>query len=327
MTRISRRRLLRSATTLGLGAAIAGCTQQAATVAPAATLAEAEPTTATTSIAPSAEATSAEATTTPEPTAPAAAAAVEYGPEGVVLSEEVPEGAAYMAIVHGESPEAMVNRAIEALGGIGRFVQSGYDVIIKPNICNPNYDNEYASTTNPEVVAALVKLCLGAGAGRVRVMDLPFEGTCDQVYYRSGIQAAVEAAGGEMEVMAPHKYVEVPIPGGKDLRSWEFYPPGGAARVDGDGRRAHLAGQRPHRRQPVRREADQYDHRQPRHGGHRHLRHVAVRPATQRHRLYRGLGPPGPGHVGSEPNRGARNRCLNVHPNARPWPAGGSAAG
>jgi uncharacterized protein (DUF362 family) len=137
----------------------------------------------------------------------------------------VPEGAAYMAIVHGEDAEAMVGRAIEMLGGIGRFVQQGYDVIIKPNICNPNYDNEYASTTNPEVVAALVKLCLGAGAKRVRVMDLPFEGTCDQAYFRSGIQAAVEAAGGEMEIMAPHKYVEVAIPGGQDLKSWEFYQP------------------------------------------------------------------------------------------------------
>ena len=46
-------------------------------------------------------------------------------------------------------------------------------MIIKPNICVAYNSFEYAATTNPEVVATLVELCLGAGANRVRVMDFP----------------------------------------------------------------------------------------------------------------------------------------------------------
>ena len=70
----------------------------------------------------------------------------------------------------------MTRRAVAAIGGIERFVSNGDNVIIKPNICTDYYTYEYAATTNPEVVAALVQLCLGAGAKRVRVMDNPSAG-------------------------------------------------------------------------------------------------------------------------------------------------------
>ena len=42
---------------------------------------------------------------------------------------------------------------------------------------------------------------------------------------RSGIKAAVEAAGGELELMNPAKYLEVEIPQGQDLKKWYFYSP------------------------------------------------------------------------------------------------------
>ena len=112
-----------------------------------------------------------------------------------------PAGAAYLAVARGENPTTLVQRSIDALGGIGRFVKSGNDVIIKPNICVSYRTPEYAATTNPEVVAALVALCLGAGAKRVRVMDHPFSGGAEEAYATSGISEAVSAAGGEMEVM------------------------------------------------------------------------------------------------------------------------------
>jgi uncharacterized protein (DUF362 family) len=135
------------------------------------------------------------------------------------------EAPAYLAAVHGEDPEAITRRAILALGGMERFVSPGYDVIVKPNICNANHGYEYASTTNPTVVATLVRLCLEAGAQRVRVMDNPFAGSGEQAYARSGIREAVEAAGGEMEIMARHRFVESEIPQGVDLKSWLFYKP------------------------------------------------------------------------------------------------------
>jgi uncharacterized protein (DUF362 family) len=119
----------------------------------------------------------------------------------------------------------MAQAVLRALGGIERFVKRGDDVIVKPNICVAYHSYEYAATTNPEVVAAVVQLCLGAGAGRVRVMDQPFGGTASQAYARSGIEEAVRAAGGEMEQMAGLKFQDTPIPAGLDLSSWSIYGP------------------------------------------------------------------------------------------------------
>lgn len=126
-------------------------------------------------------------------------------------------------MARGESPTAIVQAALKALGGIERFVKPGNEVIIKPNICTAYYTYEYAATTNPEVVAALVKLCLGAGAKRVRVMDYPFGGTPEQSYAKSGIAEAVKAAGGQMEVMASIKFQDTAIPLGKSINKWKVY--------------------------------------------------------------------------------------------------------
>ena len=117
----------------------------------------------------------------------------------------------------------MVRRAMAALGGMERFVQPGFNVVIKPNICVAYHSYEYAATTNPWVVAGLVKLCREAGARRVRVMDMPFGGTPEEAYLISGIQEQVLAAGGEMEVMPQFKFVPADIPDGRDLRSCEIY--------------------------------------------------------------------------------------------------------
>jgi len=130
---------------------------------------------------------------------------------------------AYLSVARGPDPAAITSRAIAALGGMERFVRSGDDVIIKPNICVDYHPPEYAATTNPTVVATLVSLCLGAGARRVRVMDTPFGGTPETAYAVSGIRDAVEAAGGEMEVMSPVKFAEFDIPDGRQITSWRIY--------------------------------------------------------------------------------------------------------
>ncbi len=127
-------------------------------------------------------------------------------------------------MAHGGDPAAIVKAALAPLGGIERFVKAGQDVIIKPNICVDYHPPEYAATTNPVVVATLVALCLGAGAKRVRVMDSPFAGiSANSAYAASGIEAAVKAAGGEMEVMSPIKFAKFDIPQGKSITSWDIY--------------------------------------------------------------------------------------------------------
>jgi len=130
---------------------------------------------------------------------------------------------AYLSVAHGADPAAITRAAIAALGGMERFVGSGDDVIIKPNICVDYHPPEYAATTNPSVVAALVSLCLGAGARRVRVMDTPFGGTPESAYVVSQIKDAVQAAGGKMEIMNRAKFVEFAIAEGRDITSWQVY--------------------------------------------------------------------------------------------------------
>ena len=96
-----------------------------------------------------------------------------------------------LVVARAGEPEAMVRRAIAALGGMERFVPRDASVIIKPNICVAYHTYEYAATTNPWVVGALVKLCLEAGARSVRVMDNPFGGTAEEAYEISGIAEQV----------------------------------------------------------------------------------------------------------------------------------------
>lgn len=126
-----------------------------------------------------------------------------------------------VAVVQNGDPAAMVQKAIEMMGGITRFVKKGNVVVVKPNI---GWDRvpEQAATTNPEVVAAIVRLCKQAGASKVKVFDK----TCNQAkrcYLRSNIEKAATDAGAEVSHIYEQKFQKVDIPNGKDLKSWDFY--------------------------------------------------------------------------------------------------------
>lgn len=212
---LNRREFLRRVLALsaaGVALGLSGCGKPSAdTPAPANTLAP-DPTTP--------------AQPTAAPTrAPASVASAAAATPTAAIAQPAAAGSAYLAVVRGKDPGAaeLTRRAIAALGGIERFVKNGADVIVKPNICNAYHGPEFASTTNPEVVAAIVALCLGAGAKRVRVMDFPFGGTAQNAYVRSGIGPAVEATGGQMEVMNSLKYKSVAIPNGQRLKKTEIY--------------------------------------------------------------------------------------------------------
>ena len=127
-----------------------------------------------------------------------------------------------MVAVMGGEPEVMLDKALEALGGIGNFVKKGQKIVIKPNI---GWDRspELAGNTNPKLVKALVKKCLEAGASKVTV----FDHTCDnwqKCYETSGIAEAVKEAGGIIMPANDEKYFkEVSIPGGVNLKSAKIH--------------------------------------------------------------------------------------------------------
>jgi uncharacterized protein (DUF362 family) len=138
-------------------------------------------------------------------------------------SPGAPKKKSVLSVARGGEPGGVTAAAVAALGGMQAFVSRGDDVVVKPNICTGYHGPEYAATTNPEVVATLVSLCLRAGAGRVRVMDTPFGSPAEEAYRVSGIQEAVERAGGEMQIMSPTGFREYRIPAGRDLTSWPIY--------------------------------------------------------------------------------------------------------
>lgn len=122
-----------------------------------------------------------------------------------------------LVAVRGGEPEAMFDKAIASLGGIGEFVPKGSKVLVKPNIgwdVTPNR----AGNTNPKLVARIVEQCVAAGAKQVSV----FDHTCDswaQCYRNSGIERAVKDAGGRIVSGDSEGYYQkVAVPNGRRLK-------------------------------------------------------------------------------------------------------------
>ncbi|HUE01920.1 MAG TPA: DUF362 domain-containing protein, partial [Bryobacteraceae bacterium] len=127
-----------------------------------------------------------------------------------------------LSVVQGGEPRALVQKALEDLGGMRRFVARQDVVVIKPNIA---WDRtpEQAANTNPELVAEVVKQCWGAGAKRVIVTDV----SCNEprrCFMRSGIQAAARAEGAEVILPNADMFREVDL-GGVVLKSWPVFSP------------------------------------------------------------------------------------------------------
>ena len=125
-----------------------------------------------------------------------------------------------LVVAHGASPEKIVKAALDALGGIRKFIARGDIVVIKPNI---GWDRtpEQAGNTNPEVVAAVVKLCFEAGAKKVKVFDRPVNDP-RRCYVQSGIAPAVSALGAEADYVDDRKFKDMAI-NGQALKSWPLY--------------------------------------------------------------------------------------------------------
>ncbi len=101
--------------------------------------------------------------------------------------------AADLGVARGENVKAMLRSAVDAIGGIARFVKKGDVVLIKPNVAFERAA-PLGATSNPEVVAALVWMCREAGATDVRVADNPIESP-ESCFVRSGVRLASLEAG------------------------------------------------------------------------------------------------------------------------------------
>ena len=118
----------------------------------------------------------------------------------------------------------LVRDAVYALGGMEQFVAKGQTVVVKPNI---GWDRkpELAANTNPEVVREVVRLCLEAGAAKVKVFDR----TCNdprRCYTSSGIASILEELKDnrvEVSQVDNRKFRKVDSPEASILKRGSYY--------------------------------------------------------------------------------------------------------
>jgi uncharacterized protein (DUF362 family) len=121
-----------------------------------------------------------------------------------------------LAVISGE-PAVAARKALEALGGIGRFVKKGQRVVIKPNMSFAKTP-DFAATTHPLVVAAVAQACLEAGAREVLVLDHTLQ-RAELCLERTGIRDACKNMPG-VHVLALQDrkfFQEIRVPQGKVL--------------------------------------------------------------------------------------------------------------
>lgn len=121
-----------------------------------------------------------------------------------------------------KSPARLVEKAVNALGGMKRFISRGDVVVVKPNI---GWDRMpvHAANTNPEVVAEVVRLVYDAGAKHVVVTDA----SCNEpnrCFQRSGIWKSAYDVGAEIIVPADHRFRSMRLKG-EVLDEWPVFTP------------------------------------------------------------------------------------------------------
>lgn len=140
---------------------------------------------------------------------------------------------AQIGVARGEDVTKLLRGALDALGGLPRFVGKDDVVVIKPNVAFER-SAPLGATSNPDIVRALVRLCREAGAREVRVADNPIESP-EQCFARSGVERAAVEGGARVYMPAAQDFDTLAVDGAKWIRRWPFFarPFVGATKVIG----------------------------------------------------------------------------------------------
>jgi uncharacterized protein (DUF362 family) len=125
-----------------------------------------------------------------------------------------------LAVISGE-PTAATKKALEAMGGISRFVKKGQRVVLKPNM-SFSRTPEFSATTHPLVVATVAQACIDAGAQQVLILDHTLQ-RAELCLERAGIREACKNIPGAHVLALQEKkfFQEIKIPQGKILERVE----------------------------------------------------------------------------------------------------------
>jgi uncharacterized protein (DUF362 family) len=125
-----------------------------------------------------------------------------------------------LVAISGE-PVAATRKALEAMGGISRFVKKGQRVVLKPNM-SFSRTPDFSATTHPLVVATAAQACIEAGAQQVLILDHTLQ-RAEFCLERTGIRDACKNIPGVHVLALQEKkfFHEIKIPQGKVLERVE----------------------------------------------------------------------------------------------------------
>jgi len=123
-----------------------------------------------------------------------------------------------LVVTEGKDPYANTVKAMEEMGGMGRFVKKGDVVVIKPNMA---WDRspEQAANTEPQVVGALIDLSFKAGAKRINIFDV----SCNEerrCYENSGIAKVAREKGANVYFPDHWNVVKAKFPYKSSMEGW-----------------------------------------------------------------------------------------------------------
>ncbi len=149
-----------------------------------------------------------------------------YGTLGVslvpltIFSQDQKNFPDVVRVENGE-PQQLLHEAMNAMGGMSRFISKGDVVVVKPNM---GWDRspQFAANTNPDLIAEITKLCYKAGAKEVKVFDR----TCNnprRCYRNSKIEEKAKQAGADVSHIRKNKYTTIKLKEGEILKEWDIY--------------------------------------------------------------------------------------------------------
>ncbi len=135
----------------------------------------------------------------------------------------MPAGAAdvHTAKAKGADWYKVTRNAIDALGGMSRFVKKGQSVCILPNL-GWSRTPEQGANTHPKVLRAIVDLCASAGAKSIDVYCNP----CNDArvtYDKSGAAAALSGTKARLQYISSTGWLAVKEPRAKVMKSASVY--------------------------------------------------------------------------------------------------------
>ena len=112
-----------------------------------------------------------------------------------------------------------VKAGIEALGGMGRFLDKSEKILVKPNFLSAAVP-EKAVTTHPVVIEAVFRILQEEGYCQVQYGDSPGHGSCQAAAGKIGLEEAAERYGVKRANM--EEEVLTSFPDGKTAKEFHF---------------------------------------------------------------------------------------------------------